>query len=81
MLINVYAKPYCPACQQTKRLMSKLDIDYTEAPITDDVLAFAKKRDLHQAPIVTVFHQGDTINDVVAWDGFRPDLIKKLSEA
>ena len=60
--------------------MKKLGIEFTEAPITDEVLTFAKKRNLLQAPIVTAYHQSDTINDVVAWDGFRPDHIKKLSE-
>lgn len=60
--------------------MDKLDIDYTEAPITDEVLAFAEERGITQAPIVVVYHVGDTINDAAAWGGFRAEKIKQLAE-
>lgn len=68
------------ACNQSKRLLDKLDIDYTEAPITEEVLAFAKDRGLTQAPIITVYRVGDTINEATAWSGFRPENIKKLAK-
>lgn len=80
MLVNLYVKPNCPACSQTKRLMKKLDIDFTECPITEDVLAFAKDRGLTQAPIITVYRTGDTINEATAWAGFYPEKIKQLAE-
>lgn len=80
MLVNIYVKPHCPACNQAKRLMKKKGIEFTEAPFTDEVLEFAKKRGFSQAPVTTVYHVGDTVNDVAAWDGFRPDRINKLAE-
>lgn len=80
MLVNLYSKPNCMACNQSKRLLDKLDIDYTEAPITDEVMEFAKKRGITQAPIVVIYHVGDTINDAAAWGGFRPEKIKHLAQ-
>lgn len=62
------------------RLMDKLDIDYTECPITEEVLAFAKDRGLTQAPIITAYRTGDTINEALTWGGFRPEKIKQLEK-
>lgn len=80
MLINLYTKPNCMACNQTKRLMNKLDIEFTEAPITDEVLNFARKRELAEAPIIVAYRTGDTIDTAEAWSGFRPDRIKALTD-
>lgn len=80
MHITIYTKPSCPACQQTKRLFDKKEIDYTEAPITDEVMKFAAKRNFTQAPIVVVYRTGDTIDNSEAWSGFRVDHISKLVE-
>jgi len=80
MLVNLYSKPNCMACNQSKRLLDKLGIDYTEGPITEDVLAFAKDRGLTQAPIITVYRTGDTINEATAWGGFYPEKIKQLAQ-
>lgn len=80
ILTTIYTKPGCPACTQSMRLMDKLNIDYTEAPITEDVLAFAKDRGLTQAPIITIYRTGDTINEASAWSGFYPEKIKQLAE-
>ena len=80
ILVTIYTKPGCPACTQSMRLMDKLDIDYTECPITEEVLAFAKDRGLTQAPIITVYRTGDTINEALTWGGFRPEKIKQLEK-
>lgn len=78
--ITIYTKPNCMACNQTKRLMNKKEIDYTEAPITDEVLNFARKRGLHEAPIVVVCRTGDSIDNAEAWSGFRSEHINQLAE-
>ena len=80
MLVGVYTKPNCPACSQTKRLMKKLNIEFTEAPITDEVLTFAKKRGLLQAPIVVIYHRVEETPNITAWDGFREEKIKQLAK-
>lgn len=62
------------------RLMNKKNINYAEFPITEEVIKFAQKRGITQAPIVVVYRNGDTFDDAEAWGGFRPDRILALAK-
>ena len=80
MLVNVYTKPACPSCVKTKRHLEKNGVDYTEAPITPEVMDFAVERGFKQAPIVTVYRPGDTIQTAEAWCGYQPQKIDTLDQ-
>lgn len=80
MLVNVYTKPACPHCVKTKRHLEKSGVDYTEAPITPEIIDFATERGFKQAPIVTVYRPGDTISTAEAWCGYQPLKIDALDQ-
>ena len=80
MLVNVYTKPACPSCVKTKRHLEKNGIEYTEAPITPAIMDFATARDFKQAPIVSVYRTGDTIETAEAWCGYQPEKIDTLDQ-
>jgi len=65
--------PDCVQCNQTKKLMDRLGISYTEVDLRDnpDVLEAFKAEGLLAAPIVTT--------DTKRWSGFRYEKIKSLA--
>ena len=38
-MITVYTKPACVQCEATKRLLTKLDLEYNTVDITEDTVA------------------------------------------
>lgn len=71
MVVVLYTKDNCPQCRASKRMLDKLDIEYSEA---DAVANAAELRDagFHAAPVIEV-------DGVKEWGGYRPDRIKELS--
>ena len=80
MLVNVFTKPACPSCVKTKRHLEKNGIEYTEAPITPEVMDFATEQGFKQAPIVIVHRAEDTISTAQAWCGYQPQKIDTLDQ-
>jgi glutaredoxin-like protein NrdH len=74
MSITVYAKPHCPQCDATKRQFNKLGVEYNVVDLSQNEEALDKfiAMGYQQAPIVVAGE--DT------WSGFRPDMIKKVSQ-
>ncbi|AOZ71894.1 NrdH-redoxin [Boudabousia tangfeifanii] len=74
MMITVYSKPNCVQCTATYRALDKQGIEYTVVDLMEDAqaLEFVKSLGHAQAPVVVA---GDT-----NWAGFRPDLIKRLTQ-
>jgi glutaredoxin-like protein NrdH len=72
MSITVYTKPQCVQCDQTKRTLDKLGLEYDTVDITVDTDAFDKvvAMGFKSAPVV--------ITDDDAWAGFQPDKINGL---
>jgi glutaredoxin-like protein NrdH len=71
-MITVYTKPSCVQCDATKRMMDKLNIEYSVVDITTDTEAFelVLSKGFKSAPVVI------TDNDI--WSGFNPDKISGL---
>lgn len=67
--------PACVQCNQTKKMMTKLDIDFREVDLREEPELTEKfKAEGHMsAPIVT--------SSIGTWSGFRLDLIQDLAEA
>jgi len=72
-MITVYTKPSCVQCDATKRMMDKLNIEYSTVDITVNAEAFDMivSKGFKAAPVV--------ITDDDAWSGFNPDKISELA--
>ncbi|KIU17931.1 glutaredoxin family protein [Mycolicibacterium llatzerense] len=78
MVVTVYTKPACPACDATKRRLKKLGIEFHEAQILDGEYAEAlAELGITQAPVVCASVDGDE----QTWGGYRPDRIDALAGA
>lgn len=75
MTVTVYTKPACVQCNQTKWLLKREGIPFTEAALTPEALDLAASLDIVQAPFVTHEVNGELVD---AWGGFRDDKIKGL---
>ena len=73
--VNVYTKPACVQCNQTKLHMKKKGIPFTEIPLDDENLDAAIDLGFRQAPVVFVAMPD---GDELAWDGYRPDHINQI---
>lgn len=73
MQVTIFTTPACVQCQQTKRVMDKLGINYDSIDLTQhpEQLEQFQKDGLTQAPIVIA---GDA-----RWTGFRLEKIKSLA--
>jgi glutaredoxin-like protein NrdH len=73
-MITVYTKPSCVQCDATKRLMDKLEVEYSTIDITADTDAFdmLMSKGFKSAPVV--------ITDNDSWSGFNPEKISGLVE-
>ncbi len=73
-MVTVYTKPSCVQCEATKRMMDKLNIEYSTIDISTNSEAFNMiiAKGFKSAPVVI------TEND--AWAGFNPDKISELAK-
>jgi glutaredoxin-like protein NrdH len=71
-MITVYTKPSCVQCDATKRMMDKLNIEYSTVDITvnEEALDLVISKGFKSAPVV--------ITDDDSWSGFNPDKISGL---
>jgi len=74
MSITVYTKPACVQCDATKRLLTKLNLDFSTIDITEDssALQMILDKGFQAAPVVNA---GDDW-----WAGFNPEKINGLVE-
>lgn len=74
MSITVYTKPACVQCDATKRLLTKLNLDFDSIDITENAEAFDMiiAKGFQAAPVVNA---GDEW-----WSGFNPAKINGLVE-
>lgn len=72
MTITVYTKPACVQCDATKRLLTKLDLEFETVDITENQDAFEMliAKGFQAAPVVNA---GDEW-----WAGFNPEKINGL---
>lgn len=74
MKIQIWTKSNCVQCEQTKKMMDKLNIEYVEENLEENPLMVEgfKQQGLLAAPIVVT----DT---GLRWSGFRIDKIKNIA--
>lgn len=72
-MVKIYTKTHCPNCDKSKRLMTKLGIEYTEISLEktpgaiDEVISLGFK----SAPII--------VNGDDSWGGFNESKIRMLT--
>jgi glutaredoxin-like protein NrdH len=73
-MITLYTKPACVQCEQTKKLMNKLNIEYSIIDMTEDpaTLEMLISKGFRSAPVV--------ITDNDSWGGFNPEKINSLAK-
>lgn len=75
IIIDLYRKPACGMCDATERSFANAGVGYVERSAPDH-LDELRARGFASAPVVIV-RDGD--DEVMAWSGLRPDLIRKAS--
>lgn len=71
-MVYVFTQPNCQPCRLTKLHLKKLGIEYTEAPMDDEVRLRASAAGIMAAPVIEA--EGHR-----PFGGYRPDLIAKLA--
>lgn len=73
-MITVFTLPSCVQCVQTKKLLEREGLEFSEVLLTEDETASEKVKALgyQSAPVVIA---GDK-----HWSGFRPDIIMALAK-
>jgi glutaredoxin-like protein NrdH len=80
MTIEVYSKPNCVQCTQTKKTMDKLSLEYKVVDLMEDADAFkyvTEQLGHRAAPVVVIKDNNGKLVD--SWAGFRPEKIEELS--
>lgn len=71
--VIVYTAPSCGGCIGTKNWLAKKGIEYTEIPVTEEII---KAKGLTAAPFIEIIEKsssGGSLRD--SWTGFRPDRL------
>lgn len=71
--MTVYSHPKCVQCEQTKKVLAGLGVEFDEVDVSEDMeaLAFVKGLGYLSAPVVVAGSEH--------WSGFRPDRLKALA--
>lgn len=72
--VVVYTKPHCPQCESVKRTLRKHEVEFVQAPITEEVRDWAIGKGFRSAPIVTA-RKG---KEELSFCGAHPDDIGKV---
>jgi len=72
MDVTIYTKNNCPACKQSKAMLTTLGIEYIEKNIEEDFEAFKKiiQLNIKQVPVI------ETKFDI--WSGHQPSKLMAL---
>lgn len=71
--VIVYTAPSCGGCIGTKNWLAKKGVEYTEIPVTEEII---KAKGLTAAPFIEIIEKspsGGSLKE--SWSGFRPDRL------
>lgn len=75
-MITVYTLPNCVQCNQTKKLLTKLELEFVTVDLTNDEEAYRFVTDqlgYKAAPVIVVYDDDGNVED--HWSGFSPEKI------
>lgn len=80
MTIELYSKPACIQCNQSKKTLDKLGLDYIITDVTEDESAyeFVLSMGFRAAPVLVIKDSDGNILD--KWSGFNPEKLNALSD-
>lgn len=79
MAITVYTLPNCIQCNQTKKVLDKLELKYdvVDASTNEEAYNFiTEELGYKAAPVVVVRDENGNVSD--HWSGFNPEQISEL---
>lgn len=81
MVIEVYSKPACVQCVQSKKLLEKHGLTFTEYDVIENVEAYdfvVNVLGYRAAPVIVVRNSEGEIEK--SWAGFNPENIENIAE-
>ena len=82
MTVELYSKPMCVQCNQSKKTLDKLGVNYTVADVTEDEKAYefvTATLGYKAAPVLVVKDSDGNVVD--SWSGFQPEKLEALINA
>ena len=78
MTIELYSKPACIQCNQSKKTLDKLGLSYIVTDVTEDpnALDFVVSLGFRAAPVLIIKDADGNILD--KWAGFNPEKLNAL---
>lgn len=80
MTVELYSKPSCVQCVQSKKTLEKLGVNYIESNVVSDEAAYefvTKTLGYSAAPVLVV--KDNDGNVIEHWSGFEPEKLNKLA--
>lgn len=80
MTVELYSKPSCVQCVQSKKTLEKLGVSYIESNVVSDEAAYefvTKTLGYSAAPVLVV--KDNDGNVIEHWSGFEPEKLSKLA--
>lgn len=78
MTIELYSKPACIQCNQSKKTLDKLGLEYSVTDVTEDPQAyeFVVSLGFRAAPVLIIKDSEGNVLD--QWAGFQPEKLNAL---
>lgn len=80
MTVELYSKPNCVQCTQSKRVLDKLGVTYNTLDVQEDENAYnfvVNELGYKAAPVLVVRDSSGSV--VKSWSGFQPDELNALA--
>lgn len=81
MTIELYSKPMCVQCNQSKKTLDKLGLNYVVSDVTEDEKAYefvTQELGYSAAPVLVIKNEsGDVVS---SWSGFQPEKLEALAK-
>lgn len=80
MTVELYSKPACVQCTQSKKTLEKLGVEFVESNVVSDEAAYefvTKTLGYSAAPVLVV--KDNDGNVIEHWSGFEPEKLNKLA--
>jgi glutaredoxin-like protein NrdH len=82
MTVEVYSKPSCIQCTQSKKRLEQLGIEYVETDIFENPDAYkfvTETLKFKAAPVIVIKNPDGTVAE--AWSGFNPEKIAAIAQS
>jgi len=80
MTIELYSKPACVQCNQTKKTLDRMSAEYSVTDVTEDPTAYdfvTKTLGYMAAPVVVIKDAAGAV--ISSWSGFQPEKLQELA--